>query len=102
MFIAAVENADKLKISNFNTRDTRDAEVEYLSTWFSKKQLDLVEQYYERHTSEFRSAPEPDWRRHPIFNEHESDKRMKMIMENIISNRGTFNPKRGKHSIKGS
>ncbi len=90
LFVAAVERADKLKINDFMNEDTRDAEVNYLKRWFSDEMLDKVEDYFEVGNGNLSSAS-------PIQRQEKRSKRMKMIMENIISNNGKFDPEKGSH-----
>lgn len=102
LFVAAVKRADDLKISDF-LGDDRALEVEYLKDWFNEEQLHLVEEYYERHDhwspveGESWVVMHPD---HPITREMNPGKRMKMIMENVVSNSGRFIPTRGAHGAK--
>lgn len=106
LFASAVLKNDKLKFEDFY--DVREQEVEYLGKWFSKKQLDLVEVYFEqdleagygadyRDTHSWEDEIFPD---HPIVSEPDDDRRLIMIMENIVSNDGKFDPRKGKHSDK--
>lgn len=66
-----------------------DVQVPYLEKWFDSEQLDLIEDYYERHIYDFES---------PIRQEYNNNKRLRMIMENIVSNGGRFDPYKGAHS----
>lgn len=101
MFMCAVERADNLKISqliNFDTveRNKEDLIVEgddafsYLGKFFSRNQLDLIESAFERGngaSSETRSE-------NFVYNIDDPSERMRLIMENIIANNGTFNYKK--------
>ncbi len=107
LFAGAVLNADKLKLNDF-TGDRRE-EVEYLQRWFTKKQLDLVECFYERwdystrydfNILQFDGEREIYLPHTPIFGTSDPTKRLKKIMENIVSNGGKFDPFKGKHGIK--
>jgi hypothetical protein len=106
LFVAAIERADNLKFKDFSRHDHRDAEVTYLRQWFDEATLDRVEQYFERKTIEcgvregFRSAAPVSKHASPILVENDNGRRLTMIMENIVSNRGTFDPTRGKHGRK--
>lgn len=109
LFKCAVENANSLPIKDLLHGDTRENEVRYLRTWFSKEQLNLVEDFYERHTrwQDYHSSytrvgarsgkPVGD---SPIMAMEHDGTRLKMIMENIIANNGKFNPWRGPHKSK--
>jgi len=95
LFVAAMRRHDKFTIQQFTdmykgSTDTRGAEVEYLSKWFDVEQLDLIERYYENSNSSHYGFG-------PIFNEDDDDTRLRMIMENILSNDGVFDPTTGKH-----
>lgn len=107
VFVAAVQRADKCKLSDMKaTGNTRDFETDYLKRWFSLDQLGLIEAYYECHDSGSQyysesghdSPFDSEWDvRSPIHRQKSPNKRMKMIMENIISNRGKFDPTKGQH-----
>ena len=102
LFVSAVTSADVLKFSDFDFGDDRNEEVRYLSRWFSEDQLWRVENYYEDRRSVYSdghghsgdSHVSPILCRHP---KNAAETRMKMIMENIVSNRGRFDPLNGKH-----
>lgn len=87
LFIAAVMKADQLPMHDFLVNRGRPREVEYLQRWFSAQQLDLIEDYFEHPDSSKWADRSPK-------------KRLVMIMENIISNGGEFNPYRGKHGSR--
>ncbi len=97
LFASSVVKHDNLKINKFlgtadDTNDLsidREGTVQYLSRWFTAIQLDLIEQYFEQHAYDTDS---------PIADENNDDKRLIMIMENILSNNGIFNPKKGAHA----
>lgn len=95
LFVAALRKNDKMTIEHFKDKvlddATRDHEVEYLAKWFDSQQLDLIEEYFED-----RSGCDSE---SPIYSVVEQDKRLVMIMENIVSNKGEFDPHRGKHAI---
>ena len=98
LFVGAVRLADKLKFADFDSSwsGCRGQEADYLAQWFDDKQLNLVEDYFERNN---RSEGEDS----PIYGEESDDKRLIMIMENIVSNKGRFNPERGMwKSVPGS
>jgi hypothetical protein len=103
LFASAVLNANKLKL-NLNTLGERAAEVEYLKRWFSEKQLDLVEAFFERwdeYDRVYKGIHIGSYviRNSPIYREQDDTKRLKKIMENIISNNGKFDPFKGDHRI---
>jgi hypothetical protein len=95
LFVTAVERNDKLKVKKFINDDgwgsafsNREGQVEYLRRWFPEEMLDEIEAYFEDDTRHSAS---------PIRREWDADKRLQMIMENIISNNGKFNPEKGDH-----
>jgi len=115
LFAGAVLNADKLKVFDLRPAgctwptmaEQRSKQTEYLQQWFSEDQLDLVEVFFEK----WRPGTEYLWpesvkitlktlRSSPIYLERSPKKRLVMIMENIISNRGFFNPFAGKHRTR--
>lgn len=103
LFAGAVLNADKLKFNDFF--HGRGEEVKYLNHWFSTNQLDLVECFYERWDEYDRSyhnikIEDSVIEGSQIFSEGNNTKRLKMIMQNIVSNGGKFDPFKGKHRIK--
>lgn len=105
MFIAAIDRFDKLKIrdlENFSYAseqgDAFDIEAsditKYLKKFFSFDQIRLIELAFEQGTGWFSS----DWTAKDesavFFNEYVTNptKRLTLIMENIIENKGTFKP----------
>lgn len=66
----------------------------YLDDLFTHSDLMQIEGYFERGSH----GNSPDWRA-PINSERDDNKRLTMIMENIISNDGTFDPHKGAHRI---
>jgi len=107
LFAGAVINADKLKLKDFNFGAERDNQVAYLKRWFTSKQLDLIETVFERwyedtqgeHHSQQVAMPDIVLKHSPIFRTSSKKKRLLMIMENIISNKGTFDLFKGRHKI---
>lgn len=102
VFLSTVEFNDKLKVKEFFSYDPihgylsdRDNQVEYLGKWFSSKQLDEIEEYFENGSPGCDEAK--PWSSSPIQREVKREKRLRMIMENIISNNGKFDPYKGKH-----
>ncbi len=94
LFVSALQNNDKMKLKDFTELvrgdDTRDMEVEYLRKWFDADQLDLVETYYELNGEYDYASP---------ISDEISNNRLKMIMENIVSNGGRFDPYKGAHKV---
>jgi hypothetical protein len=96
MFVSTVEKMDKLKITDSygaepDIRD-RDTQVKYMRKWFSESQLRLIENYFEQFgIGSF-------WEDSKIKSQSSDNKRLIMIMENIISNKGKFDPTKGKHA----
>lgn len=88
LFVSALEFVDEKRVDK--SIDRRHVHVEYLERWFSPEQLDLIEEYFE-------SPPYGSLYRE-VRGDLDADLRLTMIMENIISNDGVFDPKRGKHS----
>ncbi len=101
LFMSGVRKADNLKINQFNTWDARSEAVEYLEKWFDSDQLDLVEDYYERNGGLVPDEWYVDYDDScsPIYRQDDDDKRLMMIMANIASNNGKFDPKKGKYKI---
>lgn len=101
LFVSAARKADALPLKKFlpDAGDRR-FESKYLDKWFDSAQLDLVEAYYEqdpRLNAENDPFSSFHYSRSPIYRESNSTKRLTMIMENIVSNNGKFQPARGKH-----
>jgi len=125
IFLGAIRNADQMPFGEFrsmigfgecSTR-TRAAMVRYLRSWWSPSELTLIEHYFEgrypitlvkrdgtRYPNPSPILADPKSRHKPLYGDGYSwsspkaNDRLTMIMENIISNRGRFNPRRGKHS----
>ncbi len=98
LFVGAVGLADKLKTCDFlEDFDERQKEVNYLKQWFDEEQLNLVEDYFELNTHRSRDGVEAS---SPIARAWgDKPARLIMIMENIISNNGRFNPHKGAHKV---
>ena len=97
MFVSTVEKCDKIKClivqdGEDDSEDIREREVqmEYMSKWFDEDQLLEIEDYFEQHTYKHDGDS-------PIMDQSNDTKRLIMIMENIISNKGKFDPENGKH-----
>ncbi len=102
LFVAAVERADRLKVSDvLKTLDdyerdnnyglNQDALFNYVKRFFSLDQMEAIETAFERGegaTSHSDEAAE--------FNQDDTDPdtRMRLIMENIIVNKGRFRPEK--------
>lgn len=90
LFVSAVLKADKLKIKDFDfSSGVRKQEVQYLERWFDAMQLVLIEAHYEVSIAGIGCSNVPA-------------QRMIMIMENIISNGGKFDPYKGAHKVEKS
>lgn len=105
LFVAAIVRNDKMKLKKFapayENGDARELEVEYLSKWFDDDQLDLVEQYYEQNSHpDLGQRAGGGWVESPIYDTESDTDRLIMIMENIISNKGRFDPTKGKHKAE--
>lgn len=95
LFVAALRRNDKMplaKLIDGYAGSARPMEVKYLKKWFGDAELATVEEYYEQNgNSDYDS---------PIRQEDDNDKRLKMIMQNIVSNKGRFDPHKGAHKIE--
>lgn len=95
LFVSAVINADKLSAKNIlklrDGSERRRSEVRYLSRWFDADQLSQIEQFYE--TNAWCAGS-------PILDQANNRRRLRMIMENIISNGGKFDPHAGRHRTR--
>jgi hypothetical protein len=96
LFVAAIRKHDKMTfndlLADYEACDTRDMQTDYLKRWFDSDELDSVEEYFEQENDEY-ITPENS----PIKAEYDKSKRLVMIMENIISNKGHFKPSKGSH-----
>ena len=93
LFASAVMKHDK---QTFDNNVNRDVETDYLNRWFDDAQLDLIEAYYERQDYRMVGFGYED---SPIYNEYDDNRRLIMIMENIVSNGGVFDQECGAHEI---
>jgi len=107
LFASAVLNADHLPVADFFDRDMplRQFEVNYLKKWFSVNQLNLVECFFEKWDEYKRHDYRITIEDHvintsPIFTEGNQNDCLTMIMQNIISNGGKFDPAKGRHRYK--
>ncbi len=106
LFASGVLKADKLKVNTFmGASDDRAAQVKYLKQWFTLKQLDLVECFFEQwgydnRTTHSINLPDDVLDLSPIFQEGDNTERLKMIMQNIVSNNGRFDPFNGKYAVE--
>lgn len=100
MFLAAVRHADKLtagKLVDIFEGGNRTREVKYLSKWFGTAQMMMVENYFEcRPPRLFKDRTV--WGSSRIVSNPSRNRRLRMIMQNIISNGGVFDPTKGRHS----
>lgn len=101
MFMCAVERADKLKVSDLSgfsdVQDNyADLSVEgsdafgYLKKFFSESQLNLIECAFEQGNGNSYDGRSENF----VYNIDDPSERMRLIMENIIANNGTFNYKK--------
>ena len=100
MFVSTVEKCDKIKCllgEDGDENDIREREVqmEYMRKWFDKEQLLEIEKYFEQDVYGGDDSDDS-----PIVAQESDTKRLVMIMENIISNGGKFDPRSGKHRIR--
>lgn len=114
MFMCAVERANKIKVKNLDEfeedyvgdygmqcagSDRVDIQGEdtmkYLSKWFDRGQLELIETAFERGEGGYEGGPDAAAFCNDV---EEPAERMKLIMQNIIVNRGTFDPYTGPES----
>lgn len=104
LFVAALERTDNFKAKKLVGTDTygdeKGVEVRYLKKWFDEEQLNEVEDYFELFRANCdvhgnRSDPRSP---SPIRRQKYASKRLRMIMENIISNNGRFDPDKGAHA----
>lgn len=82
----------------YNQGEVRD----YLSEWFDEDQLALIESWFE-HRPDGAPLNVSSWtptppKGHPITRFRSARDRLTAIMQNIVSNNGTFDPTRGKHA----
>ena len=100
LMVAACGFVDNLTISEADGMGQSGIQ-DYLSDWFTEDQLALIERWFETRTDgmvvgDAYCVDEPP-KDHPIMKFRSARGRLTAIMENIISNRGTFDPTRGKH-----
>lgn len=89
MFMCAVDRADKLKISELTYHNNEISEkdsFDYLRRFFSADQLNLIESVFERNEG----AKFSDGAENFAPGLDSASERMRLIMENIIVNKGTF------------
>lgn len=96
MFMCSVERADNLKLGkleavreadNCNTIAENDA-FSYLKKFFSENQLEMIECAFERGSGASYSRDSVDF----ACDVEDAQTRMRLIMENIVANKGTFRP----------
>jgi hypothetical protein len=96
MFMCAVEKADKLKVSDLqDVKDGSDfADIEqedvfaYMKKFFTVEQLEMIESAFEKNGGACYDECGEDFA--PL--EEDPVERMKLVMQNIILNKGTFDP----------
>lgn len=114
LMVSACRFVDKLTVREADL-NTRYEIHDYLDKYFSSEQLTLIEYYFEASNKQFADMIEdrvPEVCReqfeacafekprdnHPIVNAPTRRSALRRIMENIVSNKGTFSPNRGKWS----
>ena len=111
LFVAALERMNDFKaapkdnnlMADLDLNDDAsphkdDAQIAYMTRWFDRDQLRLIEGYFEiggGHGSQHLVHDHS-----PIVKQRSAPKRLIMIMENIISNGGTFDPTKGKYAVE--
>ncbi len=113
LFVSAVEHANRISVADvksdldsydldYNEGIEQSTAFEYLEQYFDKEQLDLIEQAFEQGKGVTYTNSD-DGLAARRFCDHEDDQigeylddrphlRMRLIMENIIANNGTFVP----------
>lgn len=97
LFVAAVERADKLKISELDGTGLSDGVNEtdvfdYLGRFFDQKQLQAIESAFEGGEGYCDDDGGADFL--PLDIGISPSTRMRLIMENIVANKGRFKPNR--------
>lgn len=93
MFMCAVELADKLKVSDLSsdTREENSMQQEdvfaYMKKFFTLDQLNKIESAFEQGDGATEDSDGAHW----LSSEGDASERMRLIMENIIVNKGKFN-----------
>jgi len=97
LFVAAVRKNNKMTINDFldveHHGNTREDQADYLEKWFDNEQLDLIEEFFEHDGGYHKDKC-------PMLATNDKNQRLRMIMENIISNDGKFDPTKGRHKNK--
>jgi hypothetical protein len=93
MFLAQAVRDTDCKVKNLLWNQGR----ELLLKYFSQEQLDLIEVYFEGHVYSWNKTLykgfDEDEKAHQFVQQHPNDsKRMKLILRNIVKNKGTFAP----------
>lgn len=96
MFVAAVEKFDRLKVTVGDQNDDvleqfndDDAVCDHLENYFSREQLDLIEEVFEETNYSQYVCDKSDLARATIIiNNPDATSRMIAIMENIVANKG--------------
>lgn len=96
MFMCSVERADNLKVGkleavkesdNCNIIAENDA-FSYLRKFFSNDQLEMIESAFEHGNGAAYHGDSAEF----LYNIDDPQTRMRLIMENIVANKGTFRP----------
>jgi hypothetical protein len=96
MFMCSVERADNLKIGKLEAVRESDSDhtiaeddaFSYLKKFFTKTQLDMIESAFERGGGACYHSEGSEF----VMDIDDPQTRMRLIMENIIANKGTFRP----------
>jgi hypothetical protein len=92
MFMCAVERADNLKIGDLSDDTQSQLQIqtddifEYMEKFFSRGQLHMIESAFEQGDGHASDEDAADW----LSEVDEASERMRLIMENIVVNKGKF------------
>lgn len=92
MFMCAVERADELKLGDLSveSQDMKQLQTEdvfeYMEKFFSRDQLDAIESAFEQGDGASNDLDAEDW----LDGIEDAGERMRLIMENIVANKGEF------------
>jgi hypothetical protein len=90
LFVAALERDGRYKLGGKRSKDAypdREDEVAHLAKYFDADTLQDIEDHFEQNEAWSRNDYNQE-----IIKEYNETKRLKMIMENIIKNKGDFVP----------
>lgn len=92
MFMCAVERADKLKLKDLSEDSQDEGHIEhddvfdYMEKYFPRDQLDKIESAFERGEGAASDYEAAEW----LQEVDDPSLRMRLIMENIVANKGKF------------